>query len=71
MKRSRDGSKALLKDSVARRVKPGTIIVVAIAWSVVGAELTLYWNRVTGIYTMNSTGQPIPFVIGLYGYSKL
>jgi hypothetical protein len=33
--------------------------------SVVGIELTLYWNQVTDVYTIKSIGQLIPFIIGI------
>ena len=33
-------------------------------WCIVGIELTLYWNSVSGIYDISTTGQVIPFVIG-------
>src|SRR6202011_4373521 len=34
-------------------------------WSVFGVELVLIWTSVTGVYTVNSTGQLIPLVGGL------
>jgi hypothetical protein len=40
-------------------------------FSVVGIELTLHWNSISGVYTINSTGQLIPFVIGLLGLLKI
>ena len=33
-------------------------------WCIVGIELTLFWNSVSGIYDISTTGQVIPFVIG-------
>jgi hypothetical protein len=43
----------------------------ALIWSVLGIELTLYWNSISGVYTIKSTGQLIPFVIGLTGLLKI
>lgn len=34
-------------------------------WSVMAIELTLKWNGITNVYQLNTTGQIIPFVIGL------
>ena len=34
-------------------------------WSLVAVELTLYWNGVTGVYGIDSTGQLIPFITGV------
>lgn len=41
--------------------------IVAIAWFVLAVELTLSWNSVSGVYDLSSTGQLIPFIIGLLG----
>lgn len=38
-----------------------------LVFSVLGIELTLVWNHISGIYTVGSIGQLIPFVIGLGG----
>jgi hypothetical protein len=34
-------------------------------WSLIAIELTLFWNGVTGIYDIDSTGQLIPFITGI------
>jgi hypothetical protein len=34
-------------------------------WFVLSIELTLYWNDVQGVNTIQSTGQLIPFIIGV------
>lgn len=39
----------------------------AIMWAALAIELTLAWNNVTGIYVLGSTGQLIPFVVGMLG----
>ena len=33
-------------------------------WSVISVELSLKWNRVSGVSDIASTGQVIPLVIG-------
>jgi hypothetical protein len=40
------------------------------AWVVFAIELTIKWNRIRGVYVVNSTGQLIPFVIGIAGILK-
>jgi hypothetical protein len=42
-----------------------------LVYSVLGIELTLYWNQISGIYTVNTTGQLIPLVVGVVGLLKL
>ena len=42
--------------------------VVTIVWFVLSIELTLNWNGITGVYTLSSTGQLIPFVIGFMSF---
>ena len=37
---------------------------VALIWTILGIELTLLWNSVSGVYAVDSTGQLIPLVIG-------
>jgi len=43
---------------------------VSLIYPVIGIEMTLHWNHVTGVYSINSVGQLIPFVIGLVGFIK-
>jgi hypothetical protein len=38
-----------------------------IMWASIAIELTLAWNGVSGIYVLGSTGQLIPFVVGVLG----
>lgn len=33
--------------------------------------MTLYWNSISGVYNVNSTGQLIPLVIGCFGFCNL
>lgn len=36
-----------------------------LAWAVIAIEITLHWNSVSGIYDIATTGQLIPFIIGI------
>jgi hypothetical protein len=45
--------------------------VTSLAYSIIGIEMTLYWNSISGVYTINTTGQLIPFVIGLACLTKV
>lgn len=38
-----------------------------LVFPILGIELTLKWNSVTGVYGVRSIGQLIPFVTGLAG----
>ena len=42
-----------------------------VSWFVLAVELTLRWNSVIGIYDIGSTGQLIPFIIGLLGLLRV
>ncbi|KAF2432371.1 hypothetical protein EJ08DRAFT_130734 [Tothia fuscella] len=44
---------------------------ICIVWTIISVELTLYWNGITDVYTLNSTGQLIPFIIGAVGFVRL
>lgn len=39
-------------------------------YSILGVELCIYWNNVRGVAAINTTGQLIPFVIGVVGFGK-
>jgi hypothetical protein len=43
----------------------------SLVYSVIGREITLYWNAISDVYIINTTGQLIPFVIGLVGLAKV
>jgi hypothetical protein len=58
------------RDVMASIIMP-TANVVSLIYSVIGIEMTLQWNHVTGVYSINSVGQLIPFVIGLAGFVKV
>lgn len=44
-----------------------TLTLMTIVRFVIAVELTLRWNAVANVYDVASTGQLIPFVIGLLG----
>lgn len=46
------------------RIHSGVPLLLSL-WCIVGIELTLHWNSVTGIYSINTTGQIIPLVAGI------
>jgi hypothetical protein len=41
------------------------LLVVYYIFSIIGIEMTIYWNHVDGSYDIGSTGQLIPFIIGI------
>ena len=50
---------------------PPTINIIAVTWSIIGIELALICMRISGIYTIRSIGQLIPFIIGATGLMKI
>lgn len=42
-----------------------------IIWTILSVETTLIWNNIVGIYDIRSTGQLIPFIIGVTGLLSL
>lgn len=44
---------------------------ICLAWAVVSIELTLAWNNIAEVYTIRTTGQLIPFTIGLTSFVTL
>ncbi|GAP84267.1 hypothetical protein SAMD00023353_0700700 [Rosellinia necatrix] len=56
-----------------RRMQTLGILVSACIFStmVVGIELAVFWNGLRGIYIINSTGQLIPFVIGVLALVRI
>jgi hypothetical protein len=44
---------------------------ICIVWMAISVELTLLWNGISGVYTLDSTGQLIPFIIGVVGFISL
>ncbi|KAJ6016260.1 hypothetical protein N7540_010851 [Penicillium herquei] len=45
--------------------------IVGLALLVVAVELALFWNEVEGVYSLGSTGQVFPLVVGVAGLSRL
>jgi hypothetical protein len=39
--------------------------IVSLIWSVIGIELMVHWNHISGVYVLGQTGQLIPLVIGI------
>jgi hypothetical protein len=44
-----------------------TACILGLVLSIAGTELTLYWNKIEGVYSANTTGQLIPLILGLFG----
>ena len=58
------------KDPAKRRKERLNHLLVAsftIVWSILAIELTIRWNSITEVNTIKTTGQLIPFVIGIGG----
>lgn len=45
--------------------------IACVVFTIISVELTLIWNNITDIYTVKSTGQLIPFIIGLVGFVRI
>lgn len=45
--------------------------ILELVYSIVGIELTIRWNSIRDVYSINTTGQLIPFVIGLVGLVEI
>ena len=46
------------------------MLLAVLVWLVITIELTLNFNHASGIYDIDSTGQLIPFVIGIVSMGK-
>ena len=46
------------------------ITLAIVIWTIITVELTLVYNSISGVYTIESTGQLIPFIIGIVGVGK-
>ena len=53
------------------RIKHLIVAAFAIIWSILAIELTIRWNSITGVNTIETTGQLIPFVIGTGGFCQV
>lgn len=58
---------------LAKMTKPTVPLlnVICLSWTILSVELTLRFNRISGVYDIRSTGQLIPFVIGLVRFLSL
>lgn len=45
--------------------------VVLLVWTILRVKLPLYWNRAEGVYSLSSTGQFIPLIIGIGAWIQL
>ncbi|OAF98788.1 uncharacterized protein CC84DRAFT_1223533 [Paraphaeosphaeria sporulosa] len=57
-----------LKHRRLLRIRWATTGVLACILSVIAIELSLRWNRVLGVYSITSTGQYIPLIIGIASF---
>ena len=46
------------------------ILLAIVVWTIITIELTLKYNNVNGVYELGSTGQLIPFIIGVANMGK-
>ena len=53
------------------RIILGAFAITCAIYAILAIELTIVWNGIGGVYTIQSTGQLIPFVIGLVGLFKV
>lgn len=44
---------------------------ICLVWSMLAVELIISWNNITGVYSIQSVGQLIPFIIGIVGFLSL
>lgn len=49
----------MIRYSISYRIVP------VIVWFIICTELMIHWNHISGIDTINTTGQLIPFIIGV------
>jgi hypothetical protein len=47
-----------------------TLSILTCVYSIIAVELTLSWNAIRDVYTIDTTGQLIPFIIGLTGFVR-
>ncbi|KAK4140163.1 uncharacterized protein C8A04DRAFT_40107 [Dichotomopilus funicola] len=45
--------------------------VLSIVWFITSIETTILWNNIQGVHTIDSTGQLIPFIIGVVSASQV
>ena len=49
-------------------LQEAVVLFIATTYCLIGVELTIQWNNITGINNLNSVGQLIPFIIGATGF---
>lgn len=64
-------SQAPLKKSTFKWASLAIQHLVIVVGLVVQVELTIYWNHVTGLQSLSSLGQLIPFILGVGGLLKV
>ena len=42
-----------------------------LVWSILAIELTIHWNNITNMYTIDNIGQYVPLAVGLGGFVRL
>lgn len=47
------------------------MVLLSIVWFIMSIELTIRWNGVQGVDTIQTTGQLIPFIIGCVSISQV
>jgi hypothetical protein len=62
-----------IRDQLVRYWHMATFLcsLIIILWSIIAIEATLGWNAVTEIYIITSTGQLIPFIVGIAGIVRV
>lgn len=45
--------------------------VLSIVWFITSIETTIRWNNIQGVHSIDSTGQLIPFIIGVVSASQV
>lgn len=67
-----EGADDRWKRGIIRYAVGGLICnIVLLVWTMLGVELPLYWNRVEGVYSLASTGQFIPLIVGIGAWIQL
>ena len=46
------------------------ITLAIVVWTIITVESTLVYNSISGVYSIGTTGQLIPFIIGIVGMGK-
>ncbi|KAL6716375.1 hypothetical protein ACLMJK_005941 [Lecanora helva] len=67
-----NGGNLVTKSAWAPRLKAFCLLITLfiVIWTILTVELTLAYNSISGVYKIDSTGQLIPFTIGVIGLGK-